>query len=202
VKTLDPVLYQIRKDAILQQARHLFSTKGYAETSMDDIAHSNHMQKASLYHYFKSKQQILQEMIELEGGRWLGRMRTVPLDVDFKESLMHVAKTFLQNLDDPAGREFFRIIYFESSKNPAIFKAFKESPTYKQGPIFEVFSRHFGDRLSRVNIAMLVTQFVGGLIHYARMSRLHQENMCMEKFSDSQYLDQFIGVFTRGIAGV
>ncbi len=202
MKTLDPVLYQIRKEAILQQARHLFSTKGFAETSMDDIAHTNHMQKASLYHYFKSKDQILHEMIAMEGERWARRLRDIPAGSDFKTSLMLVAKSLLQNLDDPAGREFFRIIYFESSKNPAIFKAFKESPAYKKGPIFEVFESHLGKRLPRVKIAMLVTQFIGSIVHYARLSRLHEENMCLENFSDADYLQQSVDLFVRGLEGV
>jgi len=203
VKTLDPVLYKIRKESILQQARHLFATRGYAESSMDDIARANHMQKASLYHYFTSKQQILQEMIAWESERWATRLRDVPLNLNFKDSLMHLAQAFLRNLDDTASREFFTIIYFESSKNPAIFKAFKESPTYKQGgPIFEVMRTHLEKRLPRVKIAMLVTQFVGGLLHYARISRLHGENMFLEPFSDEQYLEQCIGIFVRGVEGV
>jgi AcrR family transcriptional regulator len=203
VKTLDPVLYQIRKESILQQARHLFSTKGYAESSMDDIAHANHMQKASLYHYFNSKHQILQEMIEWEGARWAARLRDVPPRLTFQESLTHLAKAFLKNIDDASGREFFRIIYFESSKHPSILKAFKETPTYKDGgPIFEAINAHLGNRLSRLKIAMLTMQFVGSLIHYARMSRLHGENMCGEGFSDDQYLEQAIGVFARGVESV
>jgi AcrR family transcriptional regulator len=199
VKTLDPVLYQIRKEAILQQARHLFATKGYAETSMDDIAQATHLQKASLYHYFKSKQQILLEMIDMEGVRWTGRMRDIPATADFRESLVHVGKALLQNLDDAAGREFFQIIYFESNKNPVIFKAFKESPTYKQGPVFELFLRHLEKRFPRVKIAMLVTQFIGGLIHYARLSRLHGQNMCIEAFSDNDYIEQMAELFIRGM---
>src|SRR5882672_2009174 len=108
MKTLDPVLYQIRKEAILQQARHMFATKGFAETSMDDIARANQMQKASLYHYFKSKQQILQEMIDLEGERWTAQLRDSAAGKDFQESLMHIGATFLRNLDDPGRREFFQ----------------------------------------------------------------------------------------------
>jgi AcrR family transcriptional regulator len=200
MKTLDPVLYKIRKEAILQQARHLFATKGFAETSMDDIAQVNHIQKASLYHYFKSKLQILQEMIDMEGERWASQIGDVGPETDLKESLMKIAGTFLQNLDDPARREFFQIIHFESHKNPEIFKAFKDSPIYRRGLIFKAFAKHLENRLGRLQIAMLVTQFMGSLIHYATLSRLRGENMCLEKFSDPQYLEQFIGVFVRGIA--
>ena len=66
----DPAVFQIRKETILQHARHLFANKGYAETSMDDIAHACNIQKASLYHYFKSKQEILQQMVDLELEQW------------------------------------------------------------------------------------------------------------------------------------
>src|SRR6185295_7211791 len=135
MKTLDPVLHRIRKEALLQQARHMFATKGFAETSMDDIAHANNMQKASLYHYFKSKLQILQEMIDLEGERWASQLQETITETNFRESLVKIGRTFLQNLDDSGRREFFQIIHFESHKNPEIFKAFKESPIYRRGLI-------------------------------------------------------------------
>src|SRR5262249_47640327 len=131
MKTLDPVLYRIRKEAILQQARHLFATLGFAETSMDDIARANHMQKASLYHYFKSKQQVLQEMINLEGERWTNQLKHVISGTSFREDLVQIGMAFLNSMEDPARREFFKIIHFESHKNPEIFKAFKESPIYR-----------------------------------------------------------------------
>ena len=38
MKVLDPAAFQIRKETILGHARHLFANKGYAETSVDDIA--------------------------------------------------------------------------------------------------------------------------------------------------------------------
>lgn len=202
MKTLDPVLYQIRKEAILQQARHLFATKGFAETSMDDIAQAQHIQKASLYHYFKSKQHILQDMINLEGDRWAAQLKDVIQGVDLAETLRQIATAFLKNLDDPARREFFQIIHFESHKNPEIFKAFKESPIYRRGVIYELFMRHLEPRLTRLKIAMLVTQFMGSLIHYATLSRLRSENMCLEKFSDTEYVDQLVSLFMKGLEGV
>ena len=202
MKTLDPVIHQIRKEAILQQARHMFATKGFAETSMDDIAHANHMQKASLYHYFESKQQILQEMINLEGERWNAQLKDSAEGADLRQSLLHIGTAFLQSFEDPARREFFQIIHFESHKNPEIFKAFKESPIYRRALVYELFNKHLEKRLPRVKIAMLTTQFMGGLIHYATLSRLRGENMCLEKFSDAEYMQLLVNVFLRGLESV
>src|SRR5262249_50429011 len=139
MKTLDPVLYQIKKESILQNARHLFATKGYAETSVDDIAHACHIQKASLYHYFQGKQQILQEMVDLAVENWNARLPEYAKGADLKETLYIIATTFLKDMEDPSRREFFKLIHFESHKNPAIFKAWKESPMNNREGFYSIF---------------------------------------------------------------
>ena len=40
-------------------AAELFSTRGFLETSMDDIARAAHLSKGGMYYYFKSKTEIL-----------------------------------------------------------------------------------------------------------------------------------------------
>lgn len=49
-----------RKEQILQAAAKLFSEKGYASTSMRDIATELGIEAASLYHHIKSKEEILE----------------------------------------------------------------------------------------------------------------------------------------------
>jgi AcrR family transcriptional regulator len=55
---------------ILDEARHLFLTKGYAETSMQEIADAVRMTKPALYYHFKDKQDLLLAVLsrELEQG--------------------------------------------------------------------------------------------------------------------------------------
>jgi AcrR family transcriptional regulator len=50
---------------ILNSAAQIFSEKGYHGTSMQDIALSVNLQKASLYHHVSSKQEILFELLNL-----------------------------------------------------------------------------------------------------------------------------------------
>src|SRR5258708_30345334 len=133
-------------------------------------------------------------MDKLEREAVGGQLKKLEGGSDFKETLLQFAKLFLHSFDDPARREFFQIIHFESHKNPEIFKAFKESPIYRRGLIVELFTQHLEKRLPRIKIAMLVTQFMGGLIHYATLSRLRGENMCLDKFSDEHYVQQFVSV--------
>ena len=52
------------REGILEAAARIFGEKGYHATSMQDIAESVHLQKASLYHHFNSKQEILIALID------------------------------------------------------------------------------------------------------------------------------------------
>lgn len=52
-----------RWQAILNAAAELFSTKGYEETSMHEIAEAVGMLKGSLYHYIKTKEDLLFHLI-------------------------------------------------------------------------------------------------------------------------------------------
>lgn len=51
--------------AILDAAAWLFSTRGYASTSLRDIAQAAGMKAGSLYYHFSSKDEIVADVIEL-----------------------------------------------------------------------------------------------------------------------------------------
>jgi len=55
-----------KKEKIIKNAREMFSRFGFRKTSMKDIAESLRMGKASLYYYFKSKQDIFKGVVENE----------------------------------------------------------------------------------------------------------------------------------------
>jgi AcrR family transcriptional regulator len=52
------------KDQILQASAQIISEKGFHATSMQDIARAVNLQKASLYHHFSSKQEILLMLLD------------------------------------------------------------------------------------------------------------------------------------------
>lgn len=53
---------QIIRKAILSAAAHLFESKGYDESSVDDIANMADIAKRTLYTFFDSKEQIVMEL--------------------------------------------------------------------------------------------------------------------------------------------
>lgn len=54
-------LYNSRRSFIIAEAASVFREKGYARTSIEDIAARLRVTKTALYYYFKSKEEILYE---------------------------------------------------------------------------------------------------------------------------------------------
>ncbi len=54
------------REIIINVARGIFGRFGFRKTTMDEIAQAAHKGKSSIYHYFKSKEQIFQAVVEKE----------------------------------------------------------------------------------------------------------------------------------------
>jgi AcrR family transcriptional regulator len=55
--------YEMRREAMLDQAAELFARAGYRGTSMTDLATASSVSKSLLYHYFPSKEDVLFEVM-------------------------------------------------------------------------------------------------------------------------------------------
>jgi len=55
----------IKRQAVLQTAAQLFNEKGFHATSLDDVAARLNVTKPTLYYYVKSKDEILQQCVNL-----------------------------------------------------------------------------------------------------------------------------------------
>lgn len=54
----------VRRSEILQAARQLFQTKDYEQTTMQDVMSHLGIAKGTIYHYFLSKQELLEAVVE------------------------------------------------------------------------------------------------------------------------------------------
>jgi len=57
------------RDRLLTAATKLFAERGYGMTSMRDIARATRMRVASLYHHFKSKDDLYHEVLDREQSK-------------------------------------------------------------------------------------------------------------------------------------
>jgi len=56
--------YAVRRNEILDVAQHLMTTRGYEQMTVQDILGKLDISKGAFYHYFTSKQQLLEAVIE------------------------------------------------------------------------------------------------------------------------------------------
>ena len=91
-----------RRGEILTVAADLFNTKGYHQTSVDDIAVGAGIRKPSLYYHFQSKEEILFTLHEEYGaevwGRHEARTREHP-GLSATESLREILRDMIGVLD-------------------------------------------------------------------------------------------------------
>lgn len=66
---------ELRKEAIMKTAEKLFFEKGYGETSIQDILDALSISKGGFYHYFDSKNALLEEICRQRSARDIERLR-------------------------------------------------------------------------------------------------------------------------------
>lgn len=67
---------EMRKESIMQTAQKLFFEKGYADTSIQDILDELSISKGGFYHYFDSKNALLEEICRERSAQDVARVRT------------------------------------------------------------------------------------------------------------------------------
>jgi TetR/AcrR family transcriptional regulator, cholesterol catabolism regulator len=101
----------IRRARIVQETALLFDQRGYHQASMDDIARAVGVRKPTLYHYFKSKEEILfwihEEFIDLLMDRALDREAHTVMGAD--QALLELMGDILELMQTHRGhvRVFF-----------------------------------------------------------------------------------------------
>jgi len=63
-RTLNPATHAIRRDAFLDVAQRLIQTRGYEQFSVQDVLDGVGASKGAFYHYFESKDAVVNAVIE------------------------------------------------------------------------------------------------------------------------------------------
>jgi AcrR family transcriptional regulator len=97
----------IRKEHIVAAAAHLFKQKGYAASSVRDIATALHIEAASLYHHIKNKEEILEIICFGMAAKFLNAIAEVN-DIYFnaeeklRKAILHHVEIITEDVDKSA----------------------------------------------------------------------------------------------------
>jgi AcrR family transcriptional regulator len=88
-----------RREQILQAAQKLFADKGFRETNLNDVATQLGFRRQAVYHYFRSKEEILYELID-RAGQAIATSAQPTLDADLPpaEKLAEVIRNHVRQL--------------------------------------------------------------------------------------------------------
>jgi AcrR family transcriptional regulator len=128
-------LFEIRRDEILLAARKIFTAKGYAATSLDDVAREHGLSKATLYYYFPSKAHLFFELASLYADEQLARLAEIVQEPDPQLCLIKLMRHQVSQVTSEM--DFYR--YFFDSRPSLTDKRLKEEFSKKLGLYSEYF---------------------------------------------------------------
>jgi AcrR family transcriptional regulator len=119
-----------RREAILDVARDVFLEEGYSAGSMSTIAARVGGSKATLYTYFRSKEDLFEAYVRRHCSWQQEEIFSLsPDDGDVKASLTRLGRSYLRMVMSDYNLRHFRMITAEAERSPQIGRAF-----YQSGP--------------------------------------------------------------------
>jgi len=97
---------------ILDASLHLFSRRGFARTTVRDIAREAGITDAAIYYHFQSKREVLEALVEERGFvAGLQQLERVSADFPLRETLLWMTRGAINIMDE--NRDFLRLIIME-----------------------------------------------------------------------------------------
>ena len=97
---------------ILDVSLRLISERGFARTTVRDIARKAGITDAAIYYHFQSKREILEALVEERGFvAGLQQLERVSADLPLDETLIWMAQGAINIMDE--NRDFLRLIFLE-----------------------------------------------------------------------------------------
>lgn len=100
-----------RKNEILDAADELFNRKGFDSTSTNDILEKVGIARGTLYHHFKSKEDIMDALIERYCDRLLGAAREIAADRSIPVVERLIRTVMAMNLSGGSSHEIMEHIH-------------------------------------------------------------------------------------------
>lgn len=118
---------QDRRQAIVEAARTSFLEHGYAGTSMSGLLKTLGGSKATLWSYFRSKEELFAAVIEDLSAAFRAQVAdALSADDDLKLALFNFCRTFIAKITSAESVPTWRLVVAESSRFPEVGKIFYE----------------------------------------------------------------------------
>jgi AcrR family transcriptional regulator len=96
--------------ALLEEATALFAERGYAKTSLEDVASASQVTRGAVYHHFASKQALFEAVLDAQEERATAAIEVTATAADPWDAAMLALDAFLQQCCDPV---YGRLVWLE-----------------------------------------------------------------------------------------
>ncbi len=195
-----PRVVENRKDQILEAALEVFAAKGFDRATNRDIALAAGITPGLIYHYFKSKQDLLWEAIEKHSPLKVIRSITpAMLRMSPEAFLRLVVRQVLAVLENKKFITMIKVFLPEAMHKgmlaPAVFSAMNEATSFLEG-YFRKKMR--SGELANGDPALTSHLLLGGLIDLV-LRRQVIRDAGVSKFSHDQIAESVVSTTLKGL---
>ncbi|WP_234051656.1 MULTISPECIES: TetR/AcrR family transcriptional regulator [unclassified Xanthobacter] len=117
-----------KRRTIIDGARRVFFDKGFDGASMDEIARTSGVSKATIYSYFAGKVELFQALVEVDRRKSAERLFEYgPADSDAESLLKRIGESFMSMMVSPEHIRLLRMVIGAAEQFPAIGQTFFEA---------------------------------------------------------------------------
>ena len=191
-----------RRDLILDAAQILFAQDGYGSTGIRAIAAKVGISEATIYHYFRSKDEIMDGIITRTAEGQLQAYR-FPSDMSLEDVLRNVGQMFLKAMATRANRDLIHLLLTESAhdKNRAelyLSQIWDQGLAALEEAISERLPEHSQATVGTI-AKMLLASLTCFVVHNETLAAVAGRPLtCDQDPHRWEFLDEVIGILVRG----
>jgi AcrR family transcriptional regulator len=110
VKSRREVYSEATRAALLDEATTLFAERGYAGTSLEDVASASQVTRGAVYHHFASKQALFEAVLQLQEARATETIAAAATAPDPWDAAILALDAYLRQCCDPV---YGRLVWVE-----------------------------------------------------------------------------------------
>jgi AcrR family transcriptional regulator len=195
-----PKIVEDRREQIIDAAMRVFAEKGFDKATNKDIANEAGITAGLIYHYFKSKEDLLRAILEEHSPlRLLQMMPENFLEMEVESVLHFLAQQLLNIAEDEHYLRLARVYLVEAIHHP-------ESISFSLAGMQEVFdflvsylaAKMESGTLRRTDPGMVVQVFGGSLMAFVIRRQIMRDPISLQ-YSHEQIVESVITIILEGL---
>ncbi len=171
------------KDRLLQSAKELFSQKGYHETTVEEIVHRAGLSKGAFYFYFKSKEDILKELILIMSERMIKDLeQKVHSEGSVEELLKACVSDFFRMFYED--KEIAYIFFYELLRTSEEFRRIHQEKTQRvKELLLELVNRGVRNKEIKSGNPEVIVYMLMGFVRFLYLEKIFSDHLSLEEIT-------------------